>query len=131
MLVFIFFTVQQLRGSTYPPQSQSQLEAFRQMDLTIIQNMDFTTANAQILYDWLVEKTTTPSPGSRQASHSQLPLSPVAYWDSVVLGRLALNFLGAQSAKIIGLKPQTFHIATSCCTAGKMRDAIFLYRHLC
>lgn len=64
----------------YPPTSQSDLESYRQMDLLILENIDWMTANQDELSDWFDAQV--PSFKTRTIdARLQLPISPMSAWD--------------------------------------------------
>lgn len=67
----------------YPPTTESDLESIRQIDKKINQNMDFTSTNAQVLLDWLVENGSSAGKRAKRSLQPVMPISPMAYWDSL------------------------------------------------
>ena len=70
--------------ANYPPKNQAEVNAFNRIALTLTQNADFVSANADALFNWL--DTNLPlaaKTASQKAALSPLPVSPATYWDSL------------------------------------------------
>jgi len=71
----------------YPPKNQAEVNGFNRIALTITQNTDFLSANADALFNWLdANLPLAAKTASRKMAFSTLPASPATYWDSFSVG---------------------------------------------
>jgi hypothetical protein len=62
-----------------PPTTNAQWSSFNQMTITVLQNINWYSANSQSLRDWLVAINGEASTSSARL----LPASPIDYWYSM------------------------------------------------
>jgi len=68
----------------YPPATNSQLEIYRRIDKTILQNIEWVNNNADSLSDWLNDNLPPPSTTSKMMD--PMPSSAFDFWYSMPIG---------------------------------------------
>jgi hypothetical protein len=68
----------------YPPATASQLEIYRRIDKTILQNIEWVNNNADSLSAWLTDNV--PPPSKTPKMMDPLPSSAFDFWFSMPIG---------------------------------------------
>lgn len=67
----------------YPPTTQAQLEIYRRIDKSILQNINWIIANQDSLSQWLTDNQ--PARSATTLINDPLPVSPLEFWNSLLL----------------------------------------------
>jgi len=68
----------------YPPNTSSEMEIYRRIEKTILQNIDWINNNEDSLSNWL--SGNQPAPSKKPKMMDPLPSSPLAFWHSMPIG---------------------------------------------